>query len=137
MRTKLLFLGMLATLTGCADQATQQPPKTTAATSWCCLVDPDHGSLLMPDNKASRARLDSWVSRNADHLSITGGAKPRFILLHVGADFKIKDQMPLADQSSPKAPHKLTQAEVESLRTCFNGGRRVKINWPSKTVQPF
>ena len=137
MRTKLLLLGILLTLTGCADQATQHPAKSTAATSWCCLVDPDHGSLLMPDNKASRARLDSWVNRNASHLSITGGAKPRFILLHVGADFKIKDQMPLADQSAPNAPHKLTPPEVEGLRACFAGGRRVKINWPAKSVQPL
>ena len=113
MRTKLLLLGILLTLAGCADQATQLPTQSTAATSWCCLVDPDHGSLLMPDNKASRATLDSWVSRNADHLTIKGGAKPRFILLHVGADYKIKDQMPLADQSSPNGPHKLAPVEVE------------------------
>ena len=137
MRTKILLLGSLLALTSCTDQATHRPTKSTAATSWCCLVDPNHGSLLMQDSQASRARLDSWVSRNASHLTITGGAKPRFILLHVGADFKIKDQMRLADQSSPKASHKLTPAAVAELRACFNGGRPVKINWPTKSVQPL
>ena len=125
------MVSVILGLVGCADQKTS--PKSTV--SWCCLVDPERGSLLMPDTPASRASLEAWVNRNASHLSISGGAKPRFVLIHVGADLRIKDQMPLADQPAPGAPHRLTPAEAATLRACFQGGTKVKIDWPTKTVQ--
>jgi hypothetical protein len=56
--------------------------------------------------------------------------------MYVGKDYRIIDQMPLADQDSPGEPHKLSEAEVATLRTCFNGGKTVKIDWANKKVIP-
>lgn len=137
------FLPLLATgaafLSSCAQSSTSGGTRSggKSSNSQCCLVDPGHGALLMPDRADARAALENWVNKNAHHLSITGGAKPRFILLYVSRDMVIKDQMPVADQSSPTAPHKLTDAEVASLRACFNGGTRVRVDWPTKSVKPL
>jgi hypothetical protein len=102
----------------------------------CCLVEPGRPSLLMPNSKACKAALEQWVNKNARHLSTSGGAKPRFVLMYVGKDQRIKDQMPLTDQASPTAPHKLTEREVSDLRACFRGGKTVKVDWASKRVVP-
>lgn len=102
---------------------------------YCCLVDPAQGSLLVEDSPAFRNSLDSWVTKNAAHLSIKGGAKPRFILLYVGKELTIKDKMPLSDQASPTAPHRLTGEEVRNLRSCFAGGRSVQIDWAGNRVR--
>ena len=131
-----LLAGSAAFLSSCAQSSTSGRG-SKSANSQCCLVDPGHGALLMPDRADSRAALEGWVNKNAHHLSITGGAKPRFILLYVSKELSIKDQMPVADQSSPTAPHKLTDAEVASLRACFSGGTRVRVDWPTKTVRPL
>jgi hypothetical protein len=124
----LLAAAALLSLNSCATTG------STNSNEWCCLVDPGHGALLMPNTKTSKVALENWVSQHAGHLTTSGGAKPRFVLMYVGKDMRIKDQMPLADQISPTAPHKLSAAEVNALRACFQGGKPVKIDWANKRV---
>ncbi len=121
---------LLCCLSSCATTG------STGGGESCCLVEPGRPSLLMPNSKSSKAALEQWVNTHANHLSASGGAKPRFVLLYVGKDQRIKDQMPLTDQASPAAPHKLTENEVSDLRACFRGGKTVKVDWASKRVIP-
>jgi hypothetical protein len=111
-------------------------PNGSGGNESCCLVEPGRPSLLMPNSKACKVSLEQWVNKNARHLSASGGAKPRFVLMYVGKDQRIKDQMPLTDQASPTAPHKLAASEVNALRDCFRGGKTVKIDWANKRVIP-
>lgn len=127
-----LLAGCSVLLSSCATSGSGGSSK-----SRCCLLEPGHGALLMPETASSRAALERWVNQNAHHLSINGGAKPRFILLYVSKEMAIKDQMPVTDQSGPTAPHKLTAADVAALRACFTGGQRVKVDWATKSVRPL
>lgn len=89
---------------------------------------------MMPDRVGAGQALEQWVNTHAHKLSISGGAKPRFVLLHVSKDSTIKDQMPVTDQTGPGKPHRLTDQEVAKLRACFGGGRKAKVDWATKRV---
>jgi hypothetical protein len=128
MIRNFLAAAALVCLNSCAN------PGLTAANKWCCLVEPGHGALLMPNTPASKQALEAWVNKHAGHLTTSGGAKPRFVLMYVGKDLKIEDQVPLADQTTPTAPHKLSDSEVSELRACFRGGKLVKIDWVNKKI---
>ena len=128
MSRLLLVTAALLTLNSCATTG------STTSNEWCCLVEPGQGALLMPNTKASKTALEHWVAKHAGSLSTSGRAKPRFVLMYVGKDMRIKDQMPLTDQASPSAPHKLSSSVVNDLRACFQGGKQVKIDWANKRV---
>jgi hypothetical protein len=130
MSRLLLTALTLLSLNSCATTS----PATGSPS--CCLVDPGSSPVLLPDSPSSKAALEAWVTKHSSNLSTTGGAKPRFILMYVTGKYEIKHQMPLSDQASPTAPHKLSESDVNDLRACFRGGKSVKIDWANKKVIP-
>ncbi len=125
---RFLLTTTLLSLTSCATTG------GSGAQKRCCLVDPDHGTLLMPNTPEHKADLEAWVTQHGSKLTTAGNVKPRFFLMYVGKDRKIQDKLPVADQDSPTAAHKLSPNDIGGLRACFRGGQSVKVDWAHNQI---
>jgi hypothetical protein len=126
-------LGMVL-LSGCANGTSASTTKPQAARSSICLVDPQGATKLVYPMRGNQFQLDQWVVKHREHLNLKGGTKPRFILLFVSSDRKIKDKILIFDQRKPGAPNQLSASAVSSLKDWFAQGETVTVDWATNRV---